>query len=268
MLEDDFTDVIGKALRGLGLSPEQAAVAAGLDAVEVTRLLGGRWDEATARALARVLGLGEEALAAHPAYVPPVCDHPAITRLDLPFGGYSVNAWLLDAADGWLLIDAGCDEDSLARAIREGCGVGGIRRVILTHDHRDHVGGLRLFDGGGVPVHGPGVGRPWMEMRPGESFACGALEVTAHDLSGHAVPALGLEIRGLDVPVLAVGDALFAGSMGGCEGRERYDLARKTLGDLLARMDPQTLLLPGHGPPTRVVEELRSNPFVAGLTEV
>jgi len=265
MLEDDFTDVIGKALRGLEWTPGQAARAAGLDVGEVSRLLTGSWNEPVVRSLARVLGLDEDALAALPAYMPAAFDHPAIARLELPFGGYSVNAWLLGREKGRLLIDTGNDSESLARALDGLCEVEDIHGVIITHDHRDHVGGLGLFAGRDVPAYGPDGGKPWTELRAGEWICLGGLEVTAHDLSGHAVPALGYEIHGLGAPALAVGDALFAGSMGGCQGRERYELARKTLMELPTRMDPQTLLLPGHGPPSLFVEEMWHNPFLAGV---
>lgn len=265
MLEDDFTYVIRKTLRGLEMAPAQAEELAGLEGGAVMALLAGRWDEAAARALAPVLGLDEAALAAHPQYEPPACDHHAITRLDLPFDKEQVNAWLIDCGAGKLLIDTGCDATSLARAIGDVCDAGAIRQIIITHNHRDHVGGLGWFAGRDVAIHGPGAGHAWRELRPGEMLECGDLQIHAHDLSGHAVPAIGLDISGLDVPVMAMGDALFAGSMGGCAGRDIYQLARKTLGEVLGSADGHTLLLPGHGPPTRLNAEWKANPFLAAM---
>lgn len=265
MLEDDFTYVIRKALRGLEMAPAQAAERAGLEGAAVLALLAGRWDEAAARALAPVLGLDEAALAAHPQYEPPPCDHPAIARLDLPFGEEQVNAWLIDCGAGKLLIDTGCDAASLARAIGGVGDAGEIRHIIITHNHRDHVGGLGWSAGRDIAIHGPGAGHAWRELRPGGILECGDLQIHAHDLSGHAVPAVGLEVRGLDVPVIAMGDALFAGSMGGCAGRDIYQLARKTLGEVLGNADARTLLLPGHGPATRLDAERTANPFLAAM---
>ena len=265
MLEDNFMYVIRKTLRALELAPAEAASRAGLDGAAVLDLLAGRWDEPSARTLAPILGLDADALAAHPGYEPPPCDHPAIRRLDLPFGDdEQVNAWLIDTGDGKLLIDAGCDAASLKAAIEETSGLEEIRHVIITHDHRDHVGGLGLSRDRGVPVHGPGSGKAWHELRPGGLLGCGDLQLTAHDLAGHADPAIGLSIRGLDVPVLAVGDALFAGSMGGCAGWDAYQLAHQTLRAALDGRPGATILLPGHGPATRLDSEWKSNPFLAG----
>jgi len=261
MLEDDFMYVIRKALRGLDLAPTDAADRAGIDGRAVLGLISGKWDESAARAIAPVLGLDADALTTHPEYEPPACAHPAIARLDLPFGEERVNAWLIDCGDGMLLIDSGYDADSLARQI----GDADIRHVIITHDHRDHVGGLGLFEGKRVSIHGPGAGYAWNELRPGEVFECGALQIRVCDLSGHALPALGFGISGFDVPVLATGDALFAGSIGGCAGRVRFALARKTLFEALSGMGGQTLLLTGHGPPSRLADEWLRNPFLAPL---
>lgn len=265
MLEDDFTYVIRKSLRGLELSPMEAAMGAGLTNSDVMELLKGNWDESSARALAPVLELDSEALASHPQYEPTPWKHPAIHRLNLPFGDEQVNAWLVDCGDGKLLIDTGCDPGSLRQAVEEICNVGDIRHLIITHNHRDHVGGLSLFDGTDIRLLGPGGDHTWHELRPNEELDCGDLHILARDLSGHAVPAVGLAISGLDEPVFAVGDALFAGSMGGCQGRESFELAKMTLHKALDAMDERTLLLTGHGPPSRLADEWQRNPFLAAM---
>jgi glyoxylase-like metal-dependent hydrolase (beta-lactamase superfamily II) len=265
MLEDDFTYVIRKALAGLELAPAQAAGRAGIDGAAVLNLLAGRWHEPSARALAPVLELDADALASHPIYEPPTVAHPAITRLDLPFGDEQVNAWLIDGGGEKLLVDSGCDETSLKRAIESICAIEEIRHVIITHNHRDHVGGLGLFEPQHTTIHGPGDGHPWCGLKPGDHIDCGGLRLDVHDLSGHAIPAIGLAISGLDLPVLATGDALFAGSIGGCPGRERHRLAKHNLFATLQPMDPQTLLLTGHGPATRLEAEWRRNPYLAAM---
>jgi len=265
MLEDDFTHVIRKALAGLELTAPQAAGRAGLEPAAVLDLLAGRWDPAAARALAPALELDAAALAAHPDYQPPGCEHPAVARLDLPFGGDQVNAWLIDGGDEKLLVDTGCDAGSLAEALADRCPISAIRHVVITHNHRDHTGGIGCFDRSRVAIHGPGESPGWQSLKPGEELTCGHLRVRIHDLSGHAVPAVGLAISGLDQPLLATGDAMFAGSIGGCPGLAKHRLAKQTLWDTLQAMDPQTLLLPGHGPPTRLDEEWRRNPFLAAM---
>ncbi|HEX5871517.1 MAG TPA: MBL fold metallo-hydrolase [Longimicrobium sp.] len=68
-----------------------------------------------------------------------------------------VNAYLLDAADGLTLIDTGMAQTRplLLRAIAgAGRRVADIRRILVTHAHPDHVGGLaRLKQASGARVY-------------------------------------------------------------------------------------------------------------------
>jgi glyoxylase-like metal-dependent hydrolase (beta-lactamase superfamily II) len=66
----------------------------------------------------------------------------------------------------------------------------------------------------------------------------------------------------LQAPALVTGDALFAGSIGGCATPAIYQQALRTLRAALAPLTDQTLLLPGHGPATTVGEERAGNPFL------
>ncbi|RYD56127.1 MAG: hypothetical protein EOP83_21445, partial [Verrucomicrobiaceae bacterium] len=99
-------------------------------------------------------------------------------------------------------------------------------------------------------------------MKPGESFRRGPLIVRTVDLSGHYTPSLGYLVDGLSVPVLVTGDALFAGSMGGCDTPSLYQHALARLKDVLTSLPDSTVLLPGHGPATTLGEERSGNPFL------
>jgi glyoxylase-like metal-dependent hydrolase (beta-lactamase superfamily II) len=64
-------------------------------------------------------------------------------RLTSP-GGLSVNAWLLRAPGGWVLVDSGFTytSDALVEALAEhGLRLQDIHAVIYTHTHEDHMGG-------------------------------------------------------------------------------------------------------------------------------
>ena len=68
-------------------------------------------------------------------------------------------------------------------------------------------------------------------------------------------------IAGLARPVAVVGDALFAGSMGG--GMVSYEDALGTNRKEIFSLPENTILCPGHGPMTSVAEEKEHNPFFA-----
>ena len=260
MLEDDFTYVLRKALTGHGLSSAEAARRAGLAESEVSAFLGGTFSARTARKLAPVLGLREDALAAHNIYQPRPMMLPEVHRFDLPMGGERVNAWLLRKDETLVLFDAGYETADLADMLHSVCG----RlpdRVFITHAHRDHIGALSYLLRASVPVHAAGI-PDTIPMHSGDTVQCGPLAVSACDLSGHAVPALGFHVDGLTLPVLVTGDALFAGSIGGCRTPDFYRHALRRLGEVLDPLPDATVILPGHGPSTTLGEELAANPFL------
>lgn len=261
MLEDDFTYVLRKAFKGLALAPGEAALRAGLPENEVLALYRGNFSPDTARRLAPVLGLDSEALARHDRYHPARVEIPGIRRLDLPFGNEQVNAWWITAGETAILFDTGNDRSSCLAAI---CEIGRDlpNRVFITHGHGDHVAGIPAFRELGIPVFGPEIPHA-NPLLAGDSFICGPLTVTAVDLSGHFTPSVGYHIKGLNVPVLVTGDALFAGSMGGCDSPALYQHALARLHAVLDPLPPQIILLPGHGPATTLGEERAGNPFMA-----
>ena len=264
MLEDDFTYVLRKALMGHEISPEEAAARAGLGEEDVLAFLGGEFRAKTARKLASALSLDGEAFARHPDYQPARMQLPGVERLDLPFGGERVNAWLVRKGDFSILFDAGYDARDLLGALGGLMGDRDPSQVYITHTHRDHVGALEKLVGEGIPVYSadiPGT----QHLKPGDAVTWGALVVRACDLSGHASPSLGVHIEGLEQPVLVTGDAIFAGSIGGCGSAEKYQHALARIREVTTGLPDSTILLPGHGPATTIGEERRSNPFFAGL---
>ena len=61
-LEDNFSDIVGKAQRGLKLSDADLAARAGIAPEAVAQVKGGAVDEAALRKLAPALNLAAEAL--------------------------------------------------------------------------------------------------------------------------------------------------------------------------------------------------------------
>src|SRR5690606_32953678 len=123
-------------------------------------------------------------------------------------------------------------------------GAPALDRVFITHAHQDHIGGIPSFIARGNLIADA------TSMNPGDAIQCGPLTVRACDLSGHANPSLGFHIDGLALPVLVTGDALFAGSIGGCGTPELYQHALRRLREVLTPLPDSTIPLPGHGPAT------------------
>lgn len=259
-LEDDFTYVIRKACKGLNLAPAEAARLAGLSEADVLAFSRGKFSSEVASRLAPVLKLNPLALANHPNYLPKPLDSQHIYRLDLPFGEDRVNAWLVRVNSTTILFDTGNDVKSCDEVLRA-LQIDRVDQIFITHADSDHIGGMSEFTKKNIPHHGAEI-RGAETLKPGESIKCGELIIHVHDLSGHASPALGYNIEGLDAPIFVTGDALFAGSIGGCPSVARYQQALETLREALNKMPDETILLPGHGPATTLGEEKIGNPFL------
>ncbi|WP_367873093.1 MBL fold metallo-hydrolase [Luteolibacter sp. Populi] len=261
MLYDSTADVIRKALRGLDMAPSDAAAQAGLPEREVLAASRGKVDGELLRKLAAPLGLDAEALAGLPAYWPPPCPLAEVRGLELPFDDETVNAWLIeDGRGGHVVFDAGDGRLDLRRALEDL----GIREVdvLITHAHGDHTGGLAGLGDMARSVAGPAGFEE--RVKPGDELSRGALSIRVIDLPGHCPGALGYVVTGLGVPLCVTGDALFAGSMGGCGPGEPYREALDALRAAVMSLPDETVLLTGHGPESTVGSEKRGNVFLAG----
>ena len=66
-------------------------------------------------------------------------------------------------------------------------------------------------------------------------------------------------------PLAIVGDAIFAGSAGGIKSDYRTGL--KLVRDHILSAQDGTILAPGHGPLTTVIQEKTNNPFFPGFRQ-
>src|SRR5690606_326541 len=145
----------------------------------------------------------------------PVADLPDdCRRLELPFDDETVNAWWFSDPHGahCLLFDAGNDGACLRDAL--GPQAPDSIDLLITHPHHDHIGGFA------------GI-RPWLRsvsgpvdqatpIAPGDQIERGRHQLRVIALPGHCEGAIGYVITNRSPWICVTGDALFAGSMGGC----------------------------------------------------
>ena len=159
--------------------------------------------------------------------------------------------------------------------------------LLLTHGHWDHILGAPEFARQSIPIFGHRGDRALLSA-PSEMASYMAPEVTLESIeldreleAGETIELLGREVEIRHVPghsegsilyyfrdeqLAITGDAIFAGSIG------RTDLPGADAGVLLQSIRQEiytlpddTTLYPGHGPPTSVAREKRTNPFVRGI---
>ncbi len=263
-LEDSFRDIVGKTQRGLKLSDDQLAAQAGISVAELSRVKGGEANEPLLRKLAAVLKLGADTLvdSANKAWFPEPVAVAGLKQFNTVYEDMTVNYYLAwDAKSKQAVVfDTGADcGPALQFAKANGLT---IKLILITHTHIDHIVDLaRLKAETGAPAW-VGQGENFADAQPfaeGKTFTVGALKIETRQTSGHAAGGITFVIRGLERPVAVVGDAVFAGSMGG--GMISFAEALENNRKKLFTLPDNTVLCSGHGPLTTVGEEKTHNPF-------
>lgn len=266
-LEDDFNDIISKAQKGLGISTEELAEKTGVSEGVIRGLRRGELNERALDLVAGELGLKVEALQGiskgewKPEEVGEIVGFEAIST---PFYDWQVNSFLLWDAESKKAIcfDTGTTADPILAFLKEK-GLS-LEALILTHTHRDHTEGLAamrkelgdfkvLADEKEevIPQGATLIGEGWTR-------AFGGCSIRGFETTGHTRGGLSFVIEGLSKPIVVVGDALFAGSMGGPNGPYADSLRAV---ERILELDEETVVAPGHGCMSTVGEERRMNPF-------
>jgi glyoxylase-like metal-dependent hydrolase (beta-lactamase superfamily II) len=270
-LEDNVSDIIGKAQRGLRISDTELAEKARVSSQKIRKLREGDFDELALLRVAPVLGLAARPLCelAKSEWHPKKIDERAgLAQFSTQYNDMAVNAYLVwdPASRAAAAFDTGADCNEMMRfANREKLN---IKLILLTHAHSDHVADLpRLREETGAQVFAPArESVPGAEsIDEGKRFRLGNLEIDTRLTWGHSRGGMTYVVTGLTRPIAIVGDSLFAGSMGG--GNVSYDDALRNNLEKILTLPDQTIICPGHGPMTTVGEEKQHNPFFAGQVE-
>jgi hydroxyacylglutathione hydrolase len=268
-LEDNFTDVIAKAQRGLGIGDAELAARAGVSTADLAAVHSGRTIDAVIRRVARHLGLSPGALEelAHHRWYPeqPEFAH-GFAMFNTSYEDMTVNSYLVwdSRAHAAAAFDTGAHCDAMLDVVRtEQLRV---THIFLTHTHEDHVADLpklaaatsaQVWASEREPADLPGA-RTFAENA---YFHCGSLAIKTLPTSGHSPGLTTFFISGLERPLAIAGDAIFAASIGG--SATRFEEQRRNDLEKIMTLPRETVLACGHGPLTTVEQEKIHNPFFA-----
>jgi glyoxylase-like metal-dependent hydrolase (beta-lactamase superfamily II) len=270
-LEDHAGDVLAKARSFTGTEPALVAQAAGLTLAEYAQLEDSGQCAKTPNyeALAKLLPVDAgklEGLAKgwHPKPVD-TAKWREFRLITSPAKSMKVHCYLIwdevtrDAA----LFDTGTDAAAICQIIEEEQLT--LRYIFITHSHWDHVEVLGVIREKYPKVRvrcGSKNAPVEQRNKPSECVQLGSLRINHRETPGHCEDGVTYIIGNWpeDAPYVAiVGDAIFAGSMGGA--RQLLDLARQKVREQILTLPEDTLLCPGHGPLTTVAQEKAHNPF-------
>jgi hydroxyacylglutathione hydrolase len=264
-LEDFHEDILGKAMRGLGIGKNEMAQRLGVGKPEVEAILNGGVDEKLIHSMVGELQLdgGKLIRSAKKEWCPAPVELSGLKQISSDYGDMIVNAYVIwneMTRNAWIF-DTGTDAQPILAFIEEEKLK--VDAIFLTHTHRDHISCLGdLCEKIGNPkvfVHQLELFDRCEPIDEGFRYNIDSLSLVAKHTHGHSVGGLSYVIDGLEKPIAVVGDAIFAGSMGG--GMISYIDALRTNREKIMSLADDTILCPGHGPLTTVREEKQNNPF-------
>ncbi len=155
-----------------------------------------------------------------------------------------------------LLIDAANEHDRLL----ELCRALGVRQVVETHGHWDHIQAVEAVRNAGIDV---AVAQADAGMLPSydriledqSTLEVGRLRIATIATPGHTPGSMCFTVEG--TPLLFTGDTLFPGGPGNTsfEDADFATIIESIEGRLFAAFGPDTLVLPGHGVGTTIGTE-------------
>ncbi len=155
-----------------------------------------------------------------------------------------------------VLLDAANEHDLLL----ELCEALGVRTVLETHGHWDHIQAVPAIRDAGYEV---GVTAEDAAMLPSYDFVLedetvieiGRLRIHTHLTPGHTPGSMSFSIE--HTPLLFTGDTLFPGGPGNTsfDGGDFPTILRSIEDRMFSKFDADTIVLPGHGDDTTIGNE-------------
>jgi glyoxylase-like metal-dependent hydrolase (beta-lactamase superfamily II) len=156
-----------------------------------------------------------------------------------------------------VLIDAANEHELLLELCRDL----GVRRVLETHGHWDHIGAVSQIREAGYEVGVTSADAPMLKdvgydvfLDDAEVIEVGTLRLHAIHNPGHTPGSISFQLEG--TPLLFTGDTLFPGGPGGTnfEGGD-FDTIIRSIDTKLFTFPASTVVLPGHGVDTTIGRE-------------
>jgi hydroxyacylglutathione hydrolase len=213
-----------------------------------------------------------------------------VTQLQV--GPFAENCYIVRQAGAQeaVVVDPGWDATAIRLELAR--KVARCTAILITHGDVDHIGAVAdLAEGTGAPVHiaedererlerindlAPGqlaahVGvalRPYTPdilLQGDETLELAGISFETLRMPGHTAGHLGFAGEN----AVFSGDVLFAGGVGRTDRPgSSWEALLDSIRSLVERFPPETVVYPGHGPPTTIGREVETNPFLADLRVV
>ncbi|MDC7222006.1 MAG: MBL fold metallo-hydrolase [Spirochaetales bacterium] len=135
-----------------------------------------------------------------------------------------------------------------------------VKSVLITHNHENHVHGLKtmskIYDFNIYASEPEVMGFETIQVSEGHPFECCGMKVEPIHVRGHTQDSLIFKVRNF----LFTGDLLSAGRVGTSKGARAKEHMYRDLSTKIDTLDGETIIFPGHGPPSTLAIEQKTNP--------
>ena len=184
-----------------------------------------------------------------------------IEQVTLSMDGFEVNAYVVHAPEGDVIVDAGAEPEKILASVRQP-----VAAVFVTHGHADHVNALgAVLRETNAPLY----------VHPGDADRTGTSVYEPLD-NGQELQVAGETFLVLHTPGHSpgsvtfvvgedqiVGDLVLPGSVGRTDiPGASWEEIEVSLRKVMPYWSEDTRLFTGHGPVLSASEELRTNPYL------
>jgi hydroxyacylglutathione hydrolase len=184
-----------------------------------------------------------------------------IEQVTLSMDGFEVNAYVVHAPEGDVIVDAGAEPEKILASVRQP-----VAAVFVTHGHADHVNALgAVLRETNAPLYvhtgdadrtGTSVYEP---LDDGQELQVAGETFLVLHTPGHS-PGSVTFVVGEDQ---IVGDLVLPGSVGRTDiPGASWEEIEVSLRKVMPYWSEDTRLFTGHGPVLSASEELRTNPYL------
>jgi hydroxyacylglutathione hydrolase len=184
-----------------------------------------------------------------------------IEQVTLSMDAFEVNAFVIHAPEGDIIVDAGAEPEKILGAIRKD-----VAAILITHGHADHINALdavRSETGATVYMHPKDAEQAGISgfepLQDGEGMALAGQSLYVIHTPGHS-PGSVTFVVGKDQ---IVGDLVLPGSVGRTDiAGASWEQIEVSVRKVMPYWEDGTRLYCGHGPVLSAMEELKTNPYL------